>query len=325
MPLTSCSGQEDFLTVEHDITGPSAYAVLPFEPYGGRLVEENVRLACGAAGVRFELADRRLFEAGADDRLLADAQHRIDRANIIISDVTSDPAALLYLTGYAYTRKKKVVLVAFDTYHLPHDFRDRRRVISYGGMLGDFRESLVERVRRIITPPVRAQRLKRSHEARDSAKMLLELPEPDRVFISYSHRDAVWLDRLKIMSAPLVWSRKLEIWDDEKIRPGERWRASIESAVWRSRVAVLLVSANFLASEFITQHELPLLLGVATEQRLAILWMLLSACLYEETVLSEYQAAHDTSKPLDSLTVSKRNEVLRDICRRISEAWRPAG
>jgi len=191
--------------------------------------------------------------------------------------------------------------------------------------MGDFRENLLERVRRIITPPVRAQRVKRGYETHDSFKIMPALPKSDRVFISYSHRDAVWLDRLKIMSAPLVWSRKLEIWDDEQIRPGERWRASIESAVWRSRVAVLLVSANFLASEFITQHELPLLLWTAAEQRLAILWMLLSACLYEETDLPGYQAAHDISKPLDSLTVSKRNEVLRDICRRISEAWRPTG
>lgn len=316
------------LTMEQSIHSPSAYAMLPLEPYSERLVEESVKLACGAAGVYFETADLRLFESSAEERLLEHAQTRIDRANIIIADVTSDAASLVYLTGYAYTRKKKVILVAFDRRYLPPDFRDRK-VISYGGGMSYFRDKLLERIKQIIRPRFRSRRsVSSSAEPAEPADVLgriIRIVEPNKVFISYSHRDGAWLERLKVMSAPLVWSRELELWDDKKIEPGSRWGLSIDSAIRRSSVAVILVSANFLASEFIMERELPRLLSAATEERLVLLWVLLSACLYEETEIPAYQAAHDISKPLDSLSVSKRNEVLRDICRRISEARRPAG
>jgi hypothetical protein len=40
------------------------------------------------------------------------------------------------------------------------------------------------------------------------------------VFISYSHHDAAWLDRLHVMLKPLTRSGALDVWDDTKISPG---------------------------------------------------------------------------------------------------------
>ncbi|NEO99752.1 MAG: formylglycine-generating enzyme family protein [Symploca sp. SIO2E9] len=84
-----------------------------------------------------------------------------------------------------------------------------------------------------------------------------------------------------------------------------------------------MVSSNFLASDFIDQQELPPLLAAAENQGLKIIWIYLSACLYKYTEIEAYQAAHNLSQPLDSLTAPEQNKVLVDICQAIKEASLP--
>ncbi len=95
----------------------------------------------------------------------------------------------------------------------------------------------------------------------------------DQVFISYSHDDEKWLQRLQAALKPLVRKYAIDIWSDERIGAGQEWKAEITAALARAKVAVLLVSQSFLASDFIADEEMPAILAAAQEEGLTIIWI----------------------------------------------------
>jgi len=73
-----------------------------------------------------------------------------------------------------------------------------------------------------------------------------------QVFISYAHEDQNWCKRLRLMLDPYG----LAVWADGEIRPGEHWLAEIKQALRAAKVAILLLSPDFLDSDFIQKEEL---------------------------------------------------------------------
>lgn len=143
---------------------------------------------------------------------------------------------------------------------------------------------------------------------------------PSTVFVSYSHTDSAWLERLQVQLKPFEREGLFHLWDDTKIDPGSLWRDEIKHALRSARVAVLLVSADFLASEFIASNELPPLLHAAKENGTRILPVIVSPCLYRETALKDFQAVNDTGKPLVDLKKGAREKVFVSVARAVRES-----
>lgn len=142
------------------------------------------------------------------------------------------------------------------------------------------------------------------------------------VFISYSHADAEWLERLQKHLRPLQ-REGVDVWDDTRLRPGEPWREGIRKALSQVKVAILLISADFLASDFIVTDELPPLLKAAEEEGATILPVIISPCRFERMEsLSRFQAVNDPGKPLVQMRRANREKVLDQVARAVEDALR---
>jgi internalin A len=138
-----------------------------------------------------------------------------------------------------------------------------------------------------------------------------------KIFVSYSHADSEWLTKLQTHLKPFTRNGSIDLWDDTRIRPGDEWQTEIETALAAAKIAILLVSPNFMASDFIADNELPPLLDAAKAKGVTILWIPISHSSYKETEFRKYQAAHNPGQPLDTLPVPEQNRILVKICEEI--------
>jgi len=149
-------------------------------------------------------------------------------------------------------------------------------------------------------------------------------PQRHQLFISYSKADREWVVRLKTMLSPLVRGDDLRLWDDSQIEPGARWQEEIRCALATAKVAMLLVSPDFLHSDFVNNEELPPILRAAEEEGLVLLWVKLRHCLVHRTAINAFQAAFDPRSPLADLETSKQEEALAMVAEAIADAFQKA-
>ena len=143
-----------------------------------------------------------------------------------------------------------------------------------------------------------------------------------KVFISYSHADKEWLGRLKRHLKPLVREGQLDCWDDTHIRPGDDWRQEIRAALDRAQVAVLLISADFFASDFIDENELPPLLAAAQAEGVRIFPVILSASRFaRHPSLARFQAVNSPDRPLNDMPPAEQEQVLDRLAQTIESAF----
>ena len=159
--------------------------------------------------------------------------------------------------------------------------------------------------------------------AKAASKILI--PAQRKVFVCYSHKDIRWLELLQTHLKPVEREGIIELWDDTKIAAGLQWKEAIMKALTTSRVAVLLISADFLASDFIAEHELPTLLSQAQAAGTIIIPVILSPSLFESTNLSAFNTinGNDTRHPLSSMTKSKQAAIFVKIAQTILECFKP--
>lgn len=115
---------------------------------------------------------------------------------------------------------------------------------------------------------------KRSHAPKGSTNRNL-------TFLSYSHEDEKWKDRLLTHLAPLQSQKLLTVWEDRQIGAGSMWKTRIGEAIESSSIAILLITANFLRSEFIMGVEVPRLLERRQTEGIEVIPILVKPCCWE--------------------------------------------
>ncbi|MGB2981639.1 MAG: toll/interleukin-1 receptor domain-containing protein, partial [Candidatus Zixiibacteriota bacterium] len=124
------------------------------------------------------------------------------------------------------------------------------------------------------------------------------MSEPS-VFISYSHKDEEWKDRLITHLGVLEKQGYLKTWDDRQIEGGDDWRSEIENAMDSAHVIVPMITADFLTSDFILNEEVTKMLERKRKARVRIMPLIVKPCAWDTVKwLKQLQARPKDGRPL---------------------------
>ena len=189
------------------------------------------------------------------------------------------------------------------------DLRDDYGLDYYLAKTDIERDALNYAINRALEAHMTLRKLRATHIPRSGpASLPVESEESPRktaprVFISYSHRDEAFKDELVIMLASLQRRGIIDAWQDRRIEPGSAWFHSIQEAMEECQIALLLVSSDFLASEFITSNELPGLFRMRKNAGMRAVPIIVRDCLWQsEPVLKDLQALPKDGKPIISFS-----------------------
>ncbi|QBD79926.1 TIR domain-containing protein [Ktedonosporobacter rubrisoli] len=143
-----------------------------------------------------------------------------------------------------------------------------------------------------------------------------------KIFISYSHVDAPYFAALLKYLEFYQNQGLIEVWSDQDIGLGDSWFEEIKRALALTRVAILLVSIDFLNSNFINEHELPPLLEAADESKVKIVPVIVRHCPFDASGLQRFQAANKPSQPISSLSPGDQEAKWVEIAQRVKDLYR---
>jgi hypothetical protein len=150
------------------------------------------------------------------------------------------------------------------------------------------------------------------------------VPKP-KVFLSYSHKDEVWKDRLLGHLQVAAREDGFDLWDDRRIQAGADWRAEILREIGEAGVAVLLISTDFLNSNFIREEEVWRFLERRATDGLKVFPVIVRECLWKKVPwLAQLQLRPVGGKPLATLKAGARESKLVEIAGEISDALETA-
>ena len=126
------------------------------------------------------------------------------------------------------------------------------------------------------------------------------MSEPLKVFITYSYKDTEAKDELRTRLSVLIREKRVKLWHDNEILPGDKWREAISTNLTDSDILLYLVSAKSLASTNCNE-ELSEALALAEQKKMMIrtVPIILERCDWQNHQLSKFQALPDEGLPIN--------------------------
>ena len=144
-----------------------------------------------------------------------------------------------------------------------------------------------------------------------------------KVFISYSHIDEEWRGNMCTHLRVLEKQGLLQCCDDTYIRAGEGWYDRIRAMLSEAQVAVLLVSANFLSSDYVQDEEVPALLRRHQQDGMVMIPVIVRPCAWKEVAwLARMQIRPRGARPISSGDKHQVDQDLSEIATEVIEIIR---
>jgi hypothetical protein len=132
-----------------------------------------------------------------------------------------------------------------------------------------------------------------------------------KVFLSYAHADEALCDELRKHLSVLRRQHVIQDWYDRQILPGGNWAGAIADELNAARIILLLVSADFLASNYCYDIELKQALARHTAGKAVVVPVILRECDWQNAPFSHIQALPKGAKPVTSWI--NRDEALTQV------------
>jgi tetratricopeptide (TPR) repeat protein len=150
------------------------------------------------------------------------------------------------------------------------------------------------------------------------------LVPPLRIFVSYSHHDQELQKRFIVYLAQLKREGLIEVWHDRLITASTEWAGAIDNNLNLAHIVVLLVSADFLASDYCNDKEMDRALERRSEG-VRVVPVILQACDWQTSRFGSFQVLPEAGKPVVDWTLEHGfDDVNKGLRRLIQELCSPA-
>lgn len=141
---------------------------------------------------------------------------------------------------------------------------------------------------------------------------------PVEVFCSYSHKDEEFREKLITHLSLLKRNNVITDWHDRQITAGAEWKNQIDEHLESASVILLLVSSDFLASDYCIDIEMKRAMERHAEGTACVIPIILRACKWSSAPFGKLQALPRNAKPVKSW--DDEDEAFTDIAEGIEKA-----
>ena len=183
----------------------------------------------------------------------------------------------------------------------------KRRLVSLAGKPLNVEEKLVhsEEIRERKRTAV-ALRAKTDSRITDNS----EKADQNLVYVSYSRADIEFLTQdLKPALNPLEAEEHIELWEHRVFSRSNRWHPDTDDKIKHTKLAILLITQEFLGSNFCMKEEVPLLIDLSERGEIKILALYVEPCYWE----SEDWRQHFHFWPNQEKAITEHEEVMQKV------------
>ena len=149
--------------------------------------------------------------------------------------------------------------------------------------------------------------------------------KPVEIFYSYSHKDERLRDKLEVHLKLMQRQGLISNWHDRRIGPASEWDGEISSHLESAHIILLLISPDFLSSDYIYDVELKRAMERHEAGEARVIPIILKPCDWMTAEFSKLQALPRDGKPV--VKWGNRDEAFSQITSAIRDLVRsmPAG
>ena len=141
-----------------------------------------------------------------------------------------------------------------------------------------------------------------------------------KIFIAYSREDTDILTELRKNLVVLERTQDIDVWYDGEIEVGANWANSIKEELHSADIILLLISQNFIASDYCYDTEMTQALALHETGKVKVIPVIARECLWQDTPFAKLQALPSDGKPIMSKTWENANRPYFIIANELKEA-----